>query len=164
MRSNSRKHSQNETQQVLLRPQEELERVLAALVTMSHRIGKPFSEARMQQLSDDLASYRVAAIEWALDCWSRNSKVLPALADLLQLLRTWQAENIAEENCDCSHLHGTGYGVEDIRWLMRRRGQHAERFSIAQWEELFAELDKKRQGGAPNWRKSPEGKNFLRAE
>lgn len=159
---NRERRSPRETQQALLRPLEESSKILAAMTAMSNRIGKPFSGERMDQLLHDLEVYPVNAVEWALDSWSRNARVLPALSDLLQLLRTWHAENVAEENCECSHLHGTGYGVEDIRWLMQRRGQFAERFSISQWEELFAELDKKRAGGAPEWRKAPDGQQFLR--
>ena len=161
MRKNSQKHLPNETQGVLLRPLEESERVLQAMVTMAARIGKPFSEERMQQLHDDLGNYPVAAIEWSLDVHGRNSKVLPALADLLQLLRTWHVAS-QTEGCECKHLHGTGYGWEDVKWLLKKRGLHADRFSISQWEELFVELDSKREGGSPNWRKRLEGKQFLR--
>jgi hypothetical protein len=155
------KPSLNGTQQVLLRPQQELDRVLAAMVAMSNRIGKPFSEARMDQLNTDLGGYPVEAIEWSLDSWGRNAKVLPALSDLLQLLRTWHVVSQPEQ-CECRHLHGTGYGLEDLKWLLKQRGLHAERWSIEKWEGLVAELDKKRPGGAPNWRGTEEGKQFLR--
>jgi hypothetical protein len=118
----------------------------------------------MEQLISDLGPYPVQAIEWALDSWGRNAKVLPAFADLLQLLRSWISDSGMAEKCECTHLHGTGYGVEDLLWLMKKRGEHAERFSISQWEALFAELDAKRVGGPPAWRGTPDGQNFLRVE
>src|ERR1035438_2014552 len=97
--SSSPKRSQKETQGQLLRPQNELDRVLDALVKMATRIGKPFSETRMQQLSDDLNNYPVESIEWATDAWGRNAKVLPALADLIGLLRTWHQAKAYEGKC-----------------------------------------------------------------
>ena len=157
------KHLPTETPQTLLRTPDESSKILGAMVQMANRIGKPFSEARLQQLHDDLGPYPVAAIEWSLDSWGRNSKVLPTLSDLLQLLRTWHVASQAE-GCDCKHLHGTGYGWEDLKWMLKKRGLHAERFSIAQWEELIAEMDSKREGGSPSWRKTPGGQRFLRAE
>lgn len=152
MRSNSRKHSQSAIQGQLLRPQSESERVLQALVTMATRIGKPFSEARMQQLHDDLANYPVEAIEWALDSWARNAKVLPALADLLQLVRTWHIEQ-EPEKCECRHLHGRGYGKNDILWLWKKRQSSAKPWTEADYETAMQELDKQRAGGAPVFRR-----------
>jgi hypothetical protein len=77
------RRSPNVTQTTLLRPPGESERVLQALVQMATRIGKPFSEQRMQQFHDDLISYPVQAIEYFCDCWGRSAKVLPALSDAL---------------------------------------------------------------------------------
>lgn len=162
MRHNSRRRLPSATTGQPVRPLSECSRILAGFVAMAARIGKPFSGERQDQLLRDLEPYPVQAIEWALDAWGRNARVLPALSDLLQLLRAWHADNAAEEKCECSQLHGTGYGIEDIRWLLKRRGQYAERFSISQWEDLFRELDQKRPRGAPQWRKEPEGQQFLR--
>lgn len=62
--------------------------------------------------------------------------------------------------------YGSGYGAQDILWLLKRRQQDStgKRWSIADWEALFAELDSKRPGGAPQFRKNPETRDFLRAE
>lgn len=67
----------------------------------------------------------------------------------------------------------SGYGENDVKWIVARRAmaitfEDAEkkivkRWSIAEWEELFNELDEKRAGGAPEWRKETEGQQFLRA-
>jgi hypothetical protein len=43
----------------------------------------------MQQFNSDLNNYPVEGIEWAMDNWGRNAKALPALADIIGMLRTW---------------------------------------------------------------------------
>jgi hypothetical protein len=70
---------------------------------MSLRLGKPLSGERMEQLLADLTPYPVPAIDWALDNWGRNAKIMPTLADLLGLLQSYMAEHTAVEfcgNCD----------------------------------------------------------------
>jgi hypothetical protein len=161
MQDNSQRLLPSATTGQPVRPLHELDRVLAAITAMAARIGRPFSETRMDQLITDLAPYPVQAIEWALDSWGRSAEKLPSLSNILKLLDTWHTDHV-EQKCDCDHLHGTGYGTDDIRWLLHERGKHAKRFSISDWEELFAELDKKRAGGAPKWRETPEGQQFLR--
>jgi len=146
------------TQQELLRPLEESDRILQALVKMATRIGKPFSEARMQQLHDDLSSYSVEAIEWAVDCHGRNSKVLPALADLLKLLSTWQYDNVDDRD---RSEDGTGYNGGDIVWLFKKIGQVREKFgripTNQEYIAMYKELNQTRKGGTPqHYRGLPE--------
>ena len=93
------KHSQKLTQQTLLRPLEESEMILRELVRMSLRLHKPMSEEYQRQILSDLLPYPLKAIEYAVDSWGRNSKVLPTLVDLLQLLNVWMADNVACETC-----------------------------------------------------------------
>jgi hypothetical protein len=103
------KRSQKLMQQTLLRPLEESETILRELVKMSLRLHKPMSEEYQRVLLTDLNCYPVSAIEYALDCWGRNSKVLPCLADLLALLRSYMADKMAFEtcgNCDTGWVRG----------------------------------------------------------
>jgi hypothetical protein len=103
------RRSQNETQQTLLRPLEESEKILSALVKMSLRLHKPMSQEYQEQILADLGPYPVAAIDYALDAWGRNAKVLPTLADILGLLRSWAANNVIVEtcgNCDSGWIAG----------------------------------------------------------
>jgi len=93
------KHLRNSTQQTLLRPLEESETILRELVKMSLRLHKPMSEEYQRQILSDLGCYPVKAIEYALDSWGRNSKVLPTLADLLQLLNSWMADKVFVQTC-----------------------------------------------------------------
>lgn len=141
---------QSRTQQELLRPLEESDRVLQALVKMATRIGKPFSEARMQQLHDDLVSYPVEAIEWAADTIGRNSKVLPALADFLKLLSTWQYEDAGDRDRSQDH---TGYEGSDIYWLFKKIAQIRKNFDRIPTNEeyiaMYKELNQTRKGGTP---------------
>jgi hypothetical protein len=146
------------TQQELLRPLEESDKILAALVRMATRIGKPFSEARMQQLHDDLAGFSVDSIEWALDTHGRNSKVLPSLADLLKLLSTWQYDNADDRD---RSRDGTGYNGGDIVWLFKRIAAIREKYDrIPTSEEyiaIYKELNATRKGGTPqHYRGLPE--------
>lgn len=147
--------SLNETQQTLLRPLEESERILCALGTMSTRLGRPLNEERIKQWMDDLANYPVEAIEWSLDTWARNGRQLPTLADLLQLLRTWQVDVSFERPCECEDRHGKGYGTNDILWLWKRRQQSGKKdWTSADYEAAMQQLDKVRAGGAPGWREA----------
>ena len=160
---NQEKRSQSETQQTLLRPLKESSKILAAITAMALRLGKPMSGERMEQLLNDLAPYPVQAIEWAFDTWGKTAEKLPTLSNILKLLETWHGDHV-EERCDCSHLHGRGYGWNDIKWLLKQRRTSAARWSISDWEGVFADLDKQREGGSPEWRKGPQGQNFLRIE
>lgn len=146
------KHLQNATRQIRERPLEESSKILHAMVKMATRLGKPMSGERMDQLLADLGPYPVAAIDWALDSWARNAKVLPALADLLQLVRTWHIEQ-EPEKCECRHLHGRGYGKNDILWLWKKRQSSAKPWTEADYETAMQELDKQRAGGAPVFRR-----------
>ena len=93
------KRSPKTTQQQLLRPLEESETVLRELVKMSLRLHKPMSEEYQSVILQDLGCYPVSAIEYALDSWGRNAKVLPTLADLLALLNSWMAEKMEFQTC-----------------------------------------------------------------
>lgn len=104
------KRSPNETQGVLLRPLGESEKIDDAFLQMSNRLGRPLGQERMEQLQRDLANYPVAAIEYALDSWGRNAKVLPALADLLTLLTSYMSQHSTGRQtcgqCDSGWIRG----------------------------------------------------------
>jgi hypothetical protein len=146
-------------QQTLLRPLEESSKILAAITAMALRLGRSMSGERMEQLLNDLAPYPVAAIEWALDSWGRNAKTLPALSDLLQLLRTWFVEN-EPEGRDCS-LDDTGYNSNDVMWLVKRisaiRKTHGRKPINDEYITMYKELNATREGGTPaHYRSLPE--------
>jgi hypothetical protein len=149
------RHLPNETQGVLLRPLGESEKIEDALLQMSNRLGRPLSQERIEQFQRDLGSYPVSAIEWTLDSWARNLKVLPALSDLLQLLRTWHVENMPEEKCsdERRYRHGKGYGTNDVLRLWKMRQASGKSWTEADYAAALNQLDRTRQGGAPEWRR-----------
>lgn len=162
------RHSQPETNQQLIRPSQEQEKIDAALLLMATRIGRVITERMVEMWHRDLAVYPVDGIEWAFDSWGRNAKRLPVLSDITELLTTWAGGKVPEYGCEseCHALHGKGYHTNDILWLMKKRmSKHTpgEKWSLADWEAAFNELDEKRAGGAPEWRKTTEGQQFLRA-
>ena len=162
MPSNYRKPLPSETQQVLERQPNELNRVVAAMVAASNRIGRPFSEARMDQLIDDLAGYSVEAIEWAMDQWGRTAEKLPTLANILKLLDLWKQDHKPHETCpiECRTTHGTGYGTNDVLWLFKKiqaiKALHSRKPTKDEYRAMFKELNASRQDGTPEHFKGME--------
>ena len=145
---------QSETNQQVERPSNEQDRIDDALLKMSTRLGRSLTVERIQQWHEDLASYPVEAIEWALDTHARNSKTLPSLADLVQLLKTWYVDEAPQPRCEpeCQARHWKGYGTNDVRWLWKKRVQSAVPWSPNDYETAMRELDSKRADGKPTWR------------
>ena len=142
------KHSRNEMQTQLVRPLEESDRIDSALLLMATRMGKSLTPERIRQWHDDLLNYPIDAIEWAFDNWSRNAARTPALADILELLNTWNVENQpVGETCQCFAEHDRGYNGNDCVWLFQKIVANNGRFQ----ESMYDELDKKR-GRSPDWR------------
>ena len=142
----------NGTQQELLRPSSESDRILLALGTMATRLGKPLNEERINQWLADTNNYPVDAVEWAVDSWSRNAKVLPTLADLLQLIRTWYKETEFDPTQNFGNI-GQGYGWSDVKWLWKHRCISKQPWDDGMWEQAMEVLDREREGGAPAWRR-----------
>ena len=95
----SNRPSQNEMQPELERPSHESDRIDNALLVMSTRLGRAVSADRVAQWHKDFSPYPIQAIEYALDSWGRNGKMMPALSELLGLLRTYTAEHVFFELC-----------------------------------------------------------------
>jgi hypothetical protein len=62
-------------------------------------------------------------------------------------------------NPECKSRHGKGYHLNDIQWLLIRYERMKDSLpnrpmTDAEIDKLLAELDSKRQGGAPQWRRS----------
>ena len=145
---------QNESRQQTERPLSEQERIDRALALMVTRIGHSMSPERINQWHQDLGGYSIEAIEWAIDTYGRMARRLPALADLVELLNTWQADEIPAAGCEpeCQARHGKGYHLNDVLWLFKKRLASGEKeWSPAQWEKAMDELDAAR-GHKPEWR------------
>jgi hypothetical protein len=93
----------NETQQTLLRPQQESSRILDLLVEMSLRLVRPMSEEWMQQFLKDTNSFPLPAVEHMISEWGASGKALPKLAETNMLLNIYMAQHAHIElcgNCD----------------------------------------------------------------
>lgn len=145
------RRSQPETKQQLIRPSNEQERIDSALLLMATRLNKVLTERMIEMWHADLSVYPVDGIEWAFDSWGRNAKRLPVLSDITQLLNTWQGGGVPESGCsdECKANHGTGYDGNDCMWLWKRICALGRKPLAEDWEKLFAELDKTRNGGQP---------------
>lgn len=92
------------------RPLAQQDQIDAALLKMSHRIGRPLSVDRINQWHEDLAPYPVEAIEWVMDSWGREKKTLPSLSELLDLIRSWSSTNATHRYCgNCNSGWLTGF-------------------------------------------------------
>lgn len=152
---NQDRRSPKETQGQLLRPVTECSTILDAIAVMCTRLGRPMSPERQDQLLKDLEPYRLEAIDWALDNWGRNSRTLPVIGELTPLLRTWVVDNVRAENCapECQERHGRGYGTNDILWLIKKRMASSQPWTEGMYDAALTDLDRRREGGAPEWRR-----------
>lgn len=66
-----------------------------------------------------------------------------------------ESAKVPVQVCDaeCKKRHGRGYHTNDVLWLWKQRQLSAKPWSEAQWEAALSELDSKRSGGAPMWRR-----------
>lgn len=62
---------------------------------------------------------------------------------------------IPTKECDseCKRRHGTGYHTNDVHWLFKRYASERKTNPAVKLTDLMDELDSKRQGGPPEWRK-----------
>lgn len=66
-----------------------------------------------------------------------------------------QLGKIPTHHCDaeCQRRHGKGYHTNDLNWLIKRYLTEKAKNPDVKISDLMNELDSKRQGGAPEWRK-----------
>ena len=149
-----RRAKERGSNQTLMRPSHEQERIDSALRRMVLRTNRSLSSEQIEMWHNDLSSYPVGAIEWAFDVWSRNSSKLPALGDIVALLNTWHVENAPEPGEELEAQRNTGYGRKDVLWLFKKVCAFArdkeKRPSNDDWLRWINELDQRREGGRPS--------------
>jgi hypothetical protein len=117
--------------------------------------GKDMTESETEVWADILNGVSQDACEYAFENWFRNGKFFPRPANILELVQTY-ASNQPREVCDdaCKRRHGRGYDTNDLLWLWKKRqASGATKWTKADYEAAMQELDSKREGGAPLWRK-----------
>lgn len=97
-----------------------------------------------------------AAVEWSCSNWIRNGKFFPKPSEILELIQAFR--NLPENQprqCDieCQKRHGKGYHTNDVNWLFKRYLAALKTDPKVKITDLMDELDSKRQGGPPEWRK-----------
>jgi hypothetical protein len=103
------RHSPTATQQILLRPLQESNKILDLLVEMSLRINRPMSEEWMKQFLKDTNNFPMLAVEHMIQEWGSTGKALPKLSETKQIIEIYIAEHTALElcgHCDTGWVHG----------------------------------------------------------
>lgn len=128
------------------------------------KILKATADLFSKQLSDDelrvwkdlLNLCSQAEAEAAFKQWQMTGAWFPKPTEILQYVADARDERkIAEEGCskECQKMHGRGYGENDIRWLWKRYSEQRAIDPEVKPEQFLDELDSKREGGAPGWRR-----------
>lgn len=114
----------------------------------------------------DLSPFPASAIEWAFENWRRNGRFFPVYGDIIDQCIGWEpADKPMRPVCDaeCKSQHGKGYHWNDVYWLLAKlrapcvtgpKDSRKEPIQPGEIEALMDELDAKRPGGAPEWRKT----------
>jgi hypothetical protein len=103
-------------------------------------------------------------LRFAFDNWNRNGRYFPKPKDVLEQVEVYRQtvpkNKYGYPDCDaiCKAQHGKGYSGEDILWLWKRYNDMLatlpnRAMTEAEVDGLLRELDSRRKGGAPEWRK-----------
>ena len=126
------------------------------------------TESEIQDWHKDLSAFSIAAIDFAFEKHRTNAIFFPLNAQIIDLCISYEPADsptvISNVRCDaeCKKRHGTGYHWHDMYWLLAKLraacvvGPETCRKTPLQPGELDAlmdELDKKRPGGAPVFRR-----------
>jgi len=118
--------------------------------------GKELESQEIANWHKDLGNHPIAAIDYAFENWRRNGRFFPVYADVLDLISAWQPPLEYKPGCsaECMSRHGKGYHTNDVMWLYKRVQEEIKAGRSVDAGSLLAELDSKRQGGAPAWRRA----------
>lgn len=113
----------------------------------------------VQDWHKDLTPFSVAAIEFAFESHRRNAIFFPLYPQIIDLCISYDPPDQqvrTNANCDaiCRARHGKGYNSNDMMWLFHKMQQAYATGDVPDTEALMTQLDAKRHGGAPEWRKS----------
>lgn len=128
---------------------------MRALETTSEIFGKELGPNEMKIWTNILRGCSDSSIEWAFDSWSRNGKFFPKPSEIIELIQAFNFTQTRPQQCEpeCQQRHGKGYHGNDVVWLFKRYLLALKTDPNAKPEHFMDELDSKRQGGAPEWRK-----------
>ena len=101
-----------------------------------------------------MREYSLAELQFAFDNWNRNGRFFPKPKDIAEQcdvyrMKARQRAGYPECDAECKSRHGRGYGINDVNWLLKRYFADPSQDP----NKLLKELDSKREGGAPEWRR-----------
>lgn len=128
---------------------------LRALEATAELFGKELSGSELEIWTSVLHRYPDSSVDWACATWQRNGKFFPKPSEILELIQSFMATQSQPQKCEqeCQRRHGKGYHTNDVNWLFKRYLVAIKDDPKANLTDLLDELDSKRQGGAPEWRK-----------
>jgi hypothetical protein len=106
----------------------------------------------------DLGNFSLEAIDFAFEKHRTIAIFFPIYGQIIDLCLSYDPPDVlvkTNARCDatCQARHGKGYNENDMKWLFRRMQQIYAGGDTPDSEALLTELDSKRKGGAPEWRK-----------
>jgi hypothetical protein len=149
------------------RPAQEMQPSFEKLNAISNWIAKMLdrfpakgriTDSEMQDWYKDLGPFSLQAIDFAFE-QMRLGLYFPNNGQVIDLCISYEPSETptvkSTSTCDdlCKRRHGKGYNENDMKWLFKRMQQIYAGGDTPDSEALLTELDEKRQGGAPEWRK-----------
>lgn len=128
---------------------------LKALEDTAELFSKDLTATELGIWTSILQRHNDAAVEWACSNWVRNGKFFPKPSEILELIHAFESSQSQPQKCEpeCQRRHGKGYHTNDVTWLFKRYTAELKTNPQVKLSDLMDELDKNRQGGAPEWRK-----------
>lgn len=153
------RHQRNSETSGQQRPSTEFSERSRLLKTHQALFGKDLSDDEARVWLGVMRDFSIIELRYAFDNWARNGKFFPKPKDIIELcdaFRLSHPSNFGYPNCDdlCKSRHWRGYGENDVKWLLRRYFEERKKPQPMTAEQLLEELDSKREGGAPEWRRA----------
>ena len=128
---------------------------MRALEGASQIFGKELGAEETKTWTVVLRACSDSSIVWAFESWSRNGKFFPKPSEILELVQAFNVSQLQPNKCapECQRRHGKGYHTNDVNWLFKAYLVQLKTNPKVKVADLMDELDGKRQGGAPEWRK-----------
>lgn len=117
---------------------------------------RKLEKAEVTIWGDFLHNLDPQAVQYAFDNWNRNGRYFPKPKDILELVDVYKIETTPTgPHCEpeCQARHGKGYDEHDMLWLWKKVSALVKAQKPVVYEALLAELDSKREGGPPEWRR-----------
>jgi len=115
------------------------------------------SPGEIQDWHRDLGDFSLEAIDFAFESHRRNAIFFPLPAQIIDLCISYDPPDpvVNTSRCDaiCKARHGKGYHWNDMYWLFEKMKQAYAKGDVPDVDALMKELDSKRVGGAPEWRR-----------